>query len=189
MSDWLDLVGSFTIGALLLLMIINLNLSVNSAATQNLYSNVTQRQIVSLVDVIEYDIYKIGYRVGTDVISIADSSEIKFFTDIDNDGIKDEIRYYLSETSSMNNTFNPNDRVLWRELNDENTKTSFIVTEANFSYYDSIGQVINYSSLIDQSYRNKIKTVKVRIETQTGELINDSYETIKWEQTIRPKNI
>ena len=74
MSDWLDLVGSVVIGGIIILMVINLNMSVNIAATQNLYSNVTQRQVVSSAEVIEHDIYKIGYRVNGDVISKADST-------------------------------------------------------------------------------------------------------------------
>lgn len=189
MSDWIDLIGSFAIGGLIVLMVINLNLSVNVAATQNLYSNVTQRQIVSSVEVIEHDIYKIGYRIASDVIEKADSNEIKFKTDIDNNGIDDKIRYYLTDPSSMSGTFNPDDKILWRELNDENSLTPFIVTELNFSYYDSLGQQLDYSSLGDQFYRNMIKIVKVRVETQTGELINDKYETIQWEKIIRPKNI
>ena len=189
MSDWLDLVGSFAIGGLIVLMIINLNLSVNAAATQNLYSNVTQRHVISSVEVIEHDIYKMGYRVNSDVISKADSNEIIFLTDIDNNGVDDKIHYFLDGTSSMNGTYNPDDKILWRELNDESSITPFIVTELNFSYYDSLGQEINYSSLGDQLYRNKVKTVKVKVETETGELINDHYETIQWEKTIRPKNI
>jgi len=189
MADWLDLVGSFAIGGLIVLMIINLNLSVSAAATQNLYSNVTQRQVVSSVEVIEHDLYKMGYRVDSDVITKADSNEIIFLTDINNDGVDDKIRYYLDGTSSMNGTYNPDDKILWRALNDESALTSFIVTELNFSYYDSLGQEIDYSYLEDQLYRNEVRTVKVKIETETGELINGEYETIKWEKTIRPKNI
>ena len=189
MSDWLDMVGSFVIGGLIILIVINLNLSINAAATQNLYSNVTQRQVVSSVEVIESDIYKIGYRVDSDAISEADSNEISFFSDIDNDGFKDEIRYYLASTSSMSETYNPNDRILWRELNEENSSTPFVVTKLNFSYYDSLGQLIDYTSLINQSIRNQIRLIKVRVETQTGELIDGNYETIQWEKNIRPKNI
>lgn len=189
MADWLDLIGSFAIGGLIVLMVINLNMSVNVAATQNLYSNVTQRQVVTSADVIEYDIYKIGYRVNGDVITKADSTELSFKSDIDNDGIDDDIKYYVDGTSSVNGTFNPNDRILWRDLNDKSALTSFIITDLNFSYYDSLGQKIEYSFLIDQVHRNKIKTVKVKITTETGELIDGDYETISWEKIIRPKNI
>ena len=189
MSDWLDLVGSFIIGGLIILMVINLNMTVNNAATQQLYSNVTQRQVVSAVEVVEHDLYKIGYRVGGSMITKADSTEISFYSDIDNDGLQDEVQYYLTGSSSMAGTINPNDKILKREVNSSGTITSIIVTELNFSYYDSLGQSIDYSNLTDQLNRNKIKTVKIVIETQTGELINDEYETIKWEKTIRPKNI
>ena len=189
MADWLDLIGSFAIGGLIVLMVINLNMSVNIAATQNLYANVTQRQAVSSAEVIEYDIYKMGYRVDGDVITKADTTELNFKSDIDNDGIDDEIKYYVDGTSSMNGTFNPNDKILWRDLNDKSALTTFIITDLNFSYYDSLGQQIEYSFLADQLYRNKIKTVKIRITTETGELIDDNYEIIQWEKTIRPKNI
>lgn len=189
MADWLDLIGSFAIGGLIVLMVINLNMSVNVAATQNLYSNVTQRQVVSSVEVIEHDLYKIGYRIDSDVIEKAESNEIKFKTDIDNNGVDDKVRYYLTDPSSMSRTYNPDDKILWRELNDENSLTPLVVTDLNFSYYDSLGQQLDYSSLGDQFFRNKIKIIKVKVETQTGELIEGKYETIQWEKIIRPKNI
>ena len=189
MSDWLDLVGSFAIGGLIILMLINFNLSVNGAATQNSFSNVTQRQIVSSVDVIEYDFYKIGYRVNGDNITKADSNEILFKTDLDNNGVEDEIRYFLTSTSTMSSTFNPNDKILRREVNDENSLTPIVVTDLNFSYYDSLGQMIDYSYLTDQLYRDQIKTIKVSIGIESGELLDDKYETIHWEKIIRPKNI
>jgi len=189
MSDWLDLVGSMVIGGIIILMVINLNMSVNIAATQNLYSNVTQRQVVSSGEVIEYDIYKIGYRVNGDVISKADSNEISFLADINNDGVNDQIRYYLADTSSLSGTYNPDDKILWRDLNNATSLTPFIITELNFSYYDSLGQTIDYISLGNQSFRNKVKTIKIKIETQTSELIDDKYERIQWKKMIRPKNI
>ena len=189
MSEWLDLVGSFVIGGLIILIIINLNLSANTSATQNLYSNVTQRQVVSSVEVIEQDIYKIGYRVSNNAITKADSNEIIFQVDRDNNGVQDQIHYYLTGTSSMNNTYNPDDRLLWRKLNNETDETPFIVTKLNFSYQDSLGQMIEYNSLSDQLFRNKIKTIKVQIETQTGESVDGKYETIQWQKIIRPKNI
>ena len=189
MSDWLDLVGSFVIGGLIILMVINLNLTINTTATQQLYSNITQRQVVSAVELLEHDLYKIGYRIEGDIITKADSNEIRFYSDINNDGFKDEVRYYLTGTSAMGETNNPNDKILLRELNSTSSVTPIIVTELNFSFYDSLSQSIDYSALSDQINRDKIKTVKLIIETQTGELINDEYETIKLEETIRPKNI
>ena len=189
MSDWLDLIGSVIIGGLVILMITNFKLSINSAAIQNLHSNVIQRQVVSSTEVIEHDMYKVGYRINGDVIIEADSNEIRFLSDIDNNGTADEIRYYLTGTSSMSGSFNPGDRILWRKLNNETTSTPLVITELNFSYYDSLGQFIDYNMLNNQLSRNTIKSVKVKIECQTGELINDKFEKIEWEKTIRPKNI
>ena len=90
----LDILGSIIVGGLLLLILFK----INSNTTSNVYNTNSeanvQQAMVSVVEVLESDFRKIGYCKDwnlipdpTKAILLADTSKIKFLTDIDNDGI------------------------------------------------------------------------------------------------------
>jgi hypothetical protein len=189
MSDWLDIAGSFVIGGIVLLTFANLNLSITVGAAENLYSGVVQGEVTSAADLIEHDLYKIGYRCSGNKIEIADSNEIKFYSDIDNDGVLDEINYVLGDAESFTETGNPNDCLLTREKNEEKPGAFIPVVDFKFTYYDSLGQKIDYTLLSSQAERDKIKTIKIRMKCETADMIDNHYEAVEWEKTIKPKNI
>ena len=189
MSDWLDVVGSIIIGGIVILIFANLNLSIGVSASENLYSGIMQRGLTSATELIEYDFYKIGYRNSGNKIEIADSNEIKFYSDIDNDGVLDEINYFLGDAESFTETSNPNDFLLTREKNNENPAASIPVVYFKLTYYDSLGQKIDYTLLSSQSERDKIKTLGIRMKCESADMIDDHYEAVEWEKTIKPKNI
>jgi len=189
MSNWLDVVGSFVIGTIVILILANLNFSINTSASENLYSGIVQRGLTSATDLIEYDLYKIGYRISGNKIEIADSNEIKFNSDIDNDGVPDELHYFVSDAKFLKETSNPNDYLLSREKNKEKPAASIPVVDFKLTYYDSLGQKIDYALLSNQSDRDRIKTLSVRMECESSDMIEDHYEAVEWEKIIKPKNI
>ena len=189
MSNWLDIAGSFVIGGIVILILANLNFSISAAASENLYAGVIQRGLTSATEVIEYDFYKIGYRSAGNKIEIADSNEIKFYSDIDNDGTTDELHYFLGNAESFTGTNNPNDFLLSREKNNETPATSIPVVDFKLTYFDSLGQKIDYALLSSQPERDKIKTLRIRMECETADMIEDHYEAVEWEKTMKPKNI
>jgi hypothetical protein len=189
MSSLIDVIGSYVIGGMILLMLINVNSSVNNAALENLYSGVMQRNVTSTSELIENDIYKIGYRISGNRFSIADSNQINFSADIDNNGTPDIVYYYCGNKSELNGTSNPNDFVLKRVINGVNPGTQSTVSDFKLSYFDSLGQKLDYASLKTQLGMNKIRSLKVYLKCETQELINDHYEAAEWEKTILPKNI
>ncbi len=189
MSDWLDVVGSFVIGGIVILIFANLNISISVSASENLFSGIMQRGLTSATDLIEYDYYKIGYRSTGNKIEIADSNEIKFYSDIDNDGVSDELHYFVGDAKSFTETSNPNDFLLTREKNKEKPVASIAVVEFKLTYYDSLGQKIDYALLSSQSERDKIKTLRIRMKCESADMIDDHYEAVEWEKIIKPKNI
>ena len=189
MSDWLDVAGSFVIGGIVILIFANLNLSISTSASENLYSGIVQGGLTSAADLIEYDFYKIGYRNTGNKIEIADSNEIKFYSDINNDGASDEIHYFLGDAESFTETNNPNDFLLTREKNEEIPVASIPVVDFKLTYFDSLGQKIDYTLLSSQSERDKIRTLRIRMKCESADMIDDHYEAVEWEKTIRPKNI
>ena len=189
MAYFLDIVGSMVIGSIVVLILLVLNLNIISSSSENLNTNIAQRDLTTAVWVMEYDFYKIGYRVTGNKIATADSNEIKFYTDLDNDGNQDSIRYYLGKVSEYKSTSNPYDRPLYRKENDDDVATAFPVVNFNLAYHDSIGNRISYSKLKSQASRDIVKTITVVLAIESGEPIEGNYQTSQWEKKITPKNL
>ncbi|MEJ2193738.1 MAG: hypothetical protein P8X73_02625 [Ignavibacteriaceae bacterium] len=189
MAYFLDIVGSMVIGSVVVLILLVLNLNIISSSSENLNTNIAQRDLTTAVWVMEYDLYKIGYRTTGSKIATADSNEIKFYTDLDNDGNQDSIHYYLGNVSEYSSTSNPLDRPLYRKENNESISTAFPVVNFNLTYHDSIGNRINYSSLTSQSGRDIVKTITVKLAIESGEPIEGNYQISEWAKKITPKNL
>jgi type II secretory pathway component PulJ len=155
-STIFDIVTSTVIGGLLLLMALRLN--AQAIETNALYQNNLNLQegLVALVDIVEYDFRKIGYcrdftKISPPNIAIvsADSTSIKFLTDIPSDpndigdGVVDTI-YYCLGTVSVNPN-NPRERLLYRVVNGQAAKGwSLGVTRFALRYFDALGDTIAF---------------------------------------------
>jgi len=107
----LDIIGSVIMGGVLMITLLN----TQTNAVQNTYNyggdvNV-QQGLALLVNTIDSDFRKIGYSSiqtivlnPTQVIILADTSKIKFLSDINNNGTIDTVYYYLTTTSGQSNT-------------------------------------------------------------------------------------
>jgi len=142
MNVYLDIVFSIIIGSMLLLMILAYNFDmVETSSINNIYYT-TQRNGFDLQEIVRNDFRKICYGVPdtSAIFSIADSNQVKFKTDFDYDGSINEIHYYLGSLSSADFTENPNDRLLYRQV-DGNTPETYSVglINLNFTYYDENG--------------------------------------------------
>jgi len=147
----IDILGSMVIGGYLLLMLF----SINNSTIRNTYNFggelTVQENLVSVVEVLEYDFRKIGYcedpvalpRPEENALRYADTSEVIFLTDVlvgpdydSGDGTVDTVRYYLGPTSELSATSNPDDRVLYRKVNDNpSVGANLGVTYFKIRYY------------------------------------------------------
>jgi len=183
----LDIVGSIIVGGLLLLILFRLNAS----ATSNLYNNnselIVQQAMVSVVEVLESDFRKIGYCKDwnkipdpTKSILYADSSKIKYLTDLDNNGVVDTLQYYIGPTSELLNTPNPRDRLLYRVVNSEVPKSSNVgITRFKLTYYTVLGDTIK---TLPVANTGQIHTIQIDVETENAESIDSQYVTAFWRQ-------
>ena len=188
MSYLLDIVGSFIIAGMVIMILLAVNINNSASSNAILFTTIEQKNIIDISELIEYDLYKLGYRIPDEKISIADSNEIKFYTDIDNDESVDSIHYFLGDTTDLSSTTNPNDMPLHRNRNDS-LSNAFPVVDFNLSYFDSIGNTLDYSLLTSSAGRNLIKSVKVEIKVESDEIYDDSYRTSEWKKKISPKNL
>lgn len=155
-SSLIDILGSTLIGGILIMILLRMN----DTAVQNNYQysgeKITQENLVEVVRLIEYDFRKIGYckdwqKIPNQAISItwAQTDRIYFLTDIVTpsnpfgDGIVDTLKYYLGPASELSVTPNPNDRLLYRVVNNEQPKGSNLgITQFKLTYYDALGSKI-----------------------------------------------
>lgn len=178
-STMIDMVGSFFIGGVLLLMALRLNASgmeTNAVYNSNL---ILQQNITTLVRMIEEDFRKIGYCQDwkkipdpSKSIRIADSSRFRFWTDVDNDGTLDSITYFIGPTSQLLDTPNPRDRYLYRQVNNiapnrmnlgvtqfslryrdaENDQLSFPISDPRLVYFMEINVAVETQAPLEQDY-------------------------------------
>jgi hypothetical protein len=170
------------IGGLLFLSLMKLNGSYTNNAYLQQTALTAQTNVKAVSDVIDYDFRKIGYRrTGTKIIT-ADTSTFTFWSDIDNNGSVDSVRYFLSSTSTLANTPNPNDRILYRLVNSQSTAGGNMgVIRFRLTYYDSLNAVTSTLSAI--------RAIKVQMTVQSPYPINGEYSTAYWEALFRPRSL
>lgn len=147
----IDVIGSMIIGGIIMLLLFRLN----DAGTENVYNNtgelIAQENIATIVSILEYDFRKIGYtsdlsQLGgklkiSDIITLADSTHIRFFADVDDDFGWETVDYYTGPTSELLSTPNPRDKYLYRVINDETpVRVNLGVTHFRLRYFDGTGE-------------------------------------------------
>lgn len=148
-STMFDIVSSTVIAGLLFLMVIRLSAQANETTLVYHSNLMVQQNMIALVGVIEHDFRRVGYCADpskidnpTEAIRLADSSSIRFWTDVNNDGALDSIYYYVGATteSAVAETQNPRDRILYRQTNTGSPLVMQVgVTQFRFRYFDSLG--------------------------------------------------
>lgn len=185
-STILDIIGSVIIGGIVLVSLLN----TNTNAVQNTYSYgadvIVQQNMAALVDTIDSDFRKIGYSSilttvlnPTKVIISADTSTIKFLSDVNNNGTIDTVYYYLGTTNGKLN------QVLYRITHDTvSTAVTVLfpgVSIFYFAYYDSSGNKLScpVSSTV------KIAKINISLQMQTAQPYSGAYVTTNWNGTKR----
>jgi len=185
-STLIDIFGSTIIGSVLFLILLRLN----DASVENTYKNggelIVQQNLVEVVQLIEYDFRKIGYCSDwtkipdpSSAIIEADSTSIKFLTDVDSDDEVDTLHYFLGTKSELSETPNPNDRLLYRILNNaEHRGSNLGITQFNLLYFNAIGDTIDFPILIP----GEIYTMQINVTVENTTGYNNQYTMAFWRQ-------
>ena len=195
MQFFLDQLGAIIVGGMLILVIIGFNFQMTSTSYDKFAQSNIQQVAISTIEIIEYDFYKIGYRILADKISTADSTKIQFKTDLitntnpEGDGTEDVIEYYLGTKNDLNSTPNQNDVPLYRKVNTGQAELVGIVTNFRIFYYDNLGNELSYSSLTDSVGRELIKRIGLQLKFESPEKFDGRYQKFESEKLISPKNL
>lgn len=182
----LDILGSIIIGGVMMSIAYNLSDSITERTYNHSGELTIQQNLATVAQIIEYDFRKIGYCKNwnllpdpTKAILFADSSEIKFYTDIDNNGTVDSIRYFLGTTSELTGTSNPRDRMLYRVLNDESPKSSNLgVTQFYLIYFDALGDTI----IPPVGVNGGITSIEINLTVESTDAYDQKFSKAFWRQ-------
>jgi hypothetical protein len=191
-STLFDIIGSVIAGGALMLILLH----TNTNAVQNIYTSSgdesIQEELTVLTNLLDSDFRKMGYSSilnvildpNTIVVS-ADTSSIKFLSDVNNKGIIDTVYYYLGPTSELSSTANPIDRFLYRIGPDTMTTPVTLkypgVTIFRFAYFDTSGNALS----CPVSSPSKIAKIQILLEMQSAVPYNGVYATTNWNGTKR----
>lgn len=123
-SSIIDIISSAVVAGVLLLIALRLNAQASETSMIYNGSATLQQNMVTLVRMLEHDFRDIGYCKNyikvpdpSKAIRKADTSDITFWTDVNNSGNLDSIRWYVGPPSELTSTPNPRDRMIYRVVN------------------------------------------------------------------------
>jgi hypothetical protein len=189
MATILDILQSTVIGGMILLMVLSFQFRMKVVSEDIFGYNLTQSDVISTSQTIENDFYKIGYNcAGKQKIFSALPQQIKFFADIDNNGVLDTVTYSVSDSLTLLATQNPRDKNLLRKVNTGIQLLVGRVTDFQLSYFDSSGNYLSSAILADSTGRKKIMEVGVYFRTEAASKFEEEYTSAMWSKKIRIKN-
>jgi hypothetical protein len=142
----IDIIGSMLIGSLLLLVALRMNDSATRNTFQSQEQLTVQQNLTSLIQNLESDFRKIGYRSGGQAppadscIIYGRSDSIAFLSDINDNGTLDTVIWCLGKTP-VTNCPNPNVRMLIRKTKANGIWTvdsaNLGVTQFSIAYFET----------------------------------------------------
>ena len=178
----LQLIGSIVIGGLFLLGMITFYGDVTEYSNQKLFEQLTQERTASLMEIIEHDFQRIGTGLLHPSDAIIDTVKLTFWADVTEDGTPDSVVYYTSIPDSASATPNPNDVILYREVNGVRTiDKAEGVTAFNVDYLDVTGT--------PTTDLRAIRMLDVSLTMQSTSAYDTTYATALWTKRIVPANL
>lgn len=184
MSSYINLIGSIIIGGLLFLMINRFNSSLGQNSKEQVLNSITMENSTSITKLIEFDFNRMGLRVSMTNNSViqADSNRITFLSDIDDNGVVDTVRYFVSNTDIVTSTVNPRDLILYRLVNNQAQKDAAMgVTRFHVRYLDRSGY--------DTTDLSQIKTFVITLRVESTAPYDQQYPSFYWQTRITPPNL
>jgi hypothetical protein len=186
----LDIIASFVIGGMLMLMLINMNAGLVACTTDTVLSQITQINAMGTAEVIRADLKRAGLRVpaGLPAFLSASPEAMTILGDIDGDGAHDTLTYFLA-VGGADNTPNPNDRMMYRR-DGANAPEPFSagITGFEMTYRDEFGNVKGFPIAGDSALAS-IRRVDVVLVVESTERYGEEFQRFVTEFTVRPKSL
>ncbi|RME19201.1 MAG: hypothetical protein D6800_14585, partial [Candidatus Zixiibacteriota bacterium] len=168
-----------------LLAFLRFNLMFSEDTNRHALEHITYGNLVEITDVLQNELSLIGLGVNDPTVNIivsADSTDLKFLADYDNDNVSETIRYYLGDPSTAASTDNPNDRMLFRQIDSNPPKIIGVgLTDFYFTYFDKLGNVTSNPA--------DISVIEVNLVTESVTYAGKTYPKVAWHGKITPLNL
>ncbi len=190
MDQLINIIGTYYLSGFIILNILYMNFRMNDSVTQIMQDMYSESNAVAISNLLEYDIYKVGYGVtaGSKVLQ-SDSTAFKFAGDLNADGKIDTVLYYVSSISALSGTPNPRDFIIYRKLNSATAEKVAFSTSLKFTYSDATGVPMSYSLFSTQTNRDNIKYIGTYVRSEGSDSLSYAYSPVEWQIKIKPKNI
>lgn len=189
MGQLITLIGTYFLAGYITLLVLTLNIQMNSSIYQYQQDSFSSSSAIGISQTMEFDMYKAGYGTSGNSLIQADSTAVKFLSDLDNNGTIDTVSYYMGTSVALSSTANPNDFSVFRKQNSGTANTVAFLTSVKFTYSDSTGAAINYASLTTQANRNKVDYITSYVRCERPDSSSNAYSPVEWQLKIRPKNL
>ncbi|NIV97466.1 hypothetical protein GWN42_32905 [candidate division KSB1 bacterium] len=182
MDSTLSLTGSVVIGGIFLLGLMRFYGGVIDYKHEKNFQLLAQETTASYMEIIEQDFRKIGSGTTSPAIAITGNNLITFWGDVNGDGVADEVQYSLSDSSAASSTPNPNDRILYRDVNGARTlDTPGGVTDFSVTLLDELGDPTTELMNVSQ--------IQLSITVESIYPYDGQYVTAIWQERIIPLNL
>jgi len=192
MSVMLDIMMATVFFGMIMLTIMNVNINLTDENYKGMIELNTQTETIQLGRILEFDLYKVGYRVAKPSIMIAETSQIKFKTNLgDVAGVTDIVQYGLGGLALESK--NPNDRMLFRVENVSTVFINYSVVKFKLSYYDTAD--VAMATPVTGAALNNIRSIKVLLKLESPEPFDTTrsggkqYATAQYQKLIFPRNL
>jgi hypothetical protein len=177
----LDIIASFVIAGAVMLMIHKTNGFVRQTNLTTGSDLTVQKNLVTVVGMLEKDLRRIGYCATPFVIAdpqasikTATSHSFKFITDVDNngrgDGTVDTVEYTISDSLVLGRTPNKSDKMLYRKVTSPNSGSrsnismSVGLTRFDFVYLDLNDNIISLPIAVGNL--GQIRSIQLSVELE-----------------------
>ena len=185
MGSWLSLISSFVIGGLVLVNFNRFTSEVTIDTNMETLDHISYGEMNNVGRLLQYDLARMGYGItDPEIVPIitADTSDIKFLLDADGNGTIDSLRYYLSTVSAASATPNPNDRLLYRRVNNGAVEViSTGLTSFTMNYRNSMGA----TTAVPES----IRTIGINLQFESSIIDDGNTPRMAWQGRVTPPNL
>ncbi len=198
------LIFSYVIAGFLMILIATVSLNTSNSSSELTIQETQKRKISDVIEVITYDIPKIGYNSNTlpdTLLKSVSSSHIEFYSNIDNsvDGSLELIRWEFS-SDEVTDTQNPNDYILYRSVNGISSSITSGITSFALNYYDELGSntplSMPISAITNKSTIDDIVQIEIVMNSESGIPLkygsgsaSNRYSKSSWSKRFSPVNL
>lgn len=188
------IITSFIIGGILLLAIVAMNVNISRSTSGLTMRGISQQHAKTVGQLLSYDIPKIGsdtLNAISNPITAAESNRLEFKSNIDNNGSIEIVEWFYDTSSPVTSGSNPDDYILYRRVDADQTVLNAGVETFTFTYFDN-----NRNTLTTPvSNTSLIRYIKVEFTVSSKEKLgtigagDGEYIKSPWEKTFSPKNL